>query len=53
MVQVAERVYRGLLDDPKTEQGKRQAALPPDLASVIDGWRGISIDASPEGLVFP
>src|SRR5258708_1411150 len=53
MVEVAERVYRGLPDDPKTERGKRQAALPPDLVSDIDGWREISIDASPQGLVFP
>ena len=53
MVEVAERVYRGLPDDPKTERGKRQAALPPDLVADIDGWREISIDASPQGLVFP
>ena len=53
MVEVAERVYRGLPDDPKTDRGKRQAALPPDLVADIDGWREISIDASPQGLVFP
>ena len=53
MVEVAERVYRGLPDDPKTERGKRQAALPPDLAADIDRWREISVDTSPQGLVFP
>ena len=53
MVEVAERVYRGLPDDPKTERGKRRAAVPPDLVSDINSWREISIDASPQGLVFP
>ena len=53
MIEVAERVYRGLPDEPKTERGKRQAALPPDLASDIDRWREICVDTSPGALVFP
>ncbi len=53
MIDVAQRVYRGLPDDPKTERGKRQAALPPDLARDIEDWRDISADASPDALVFP
>lgn len=32
MIEIAQRFYRGLPDDPKTERGKRQTALPPDLA---------------------
>lgn len=53
MIDIAQRVYRGLPDDPKTERGKRQAALPPDLARDIEDWRDISADAIPDALVFP
>ena len=47
MIDIAERVYRGLPDDPKTERSKRRAALPPDLASDIGRWREISTDTNP------
>ena len=53
MIDVAQRVYRGLPDDPKTDRGKRQAALPPNLAEDIDRWRKISVDDSADALVFP
>lgn len=53
MIEVAQRVYRGLTDNPKTERGKRQAALPPNLASDLDCWREISADPGPGALVFP
>lgn len=53
MVEIAQRVYRGLPDDPKSERGKRQAALPPDLACELERWREISEDTSPDALVFP
>ncbi|HEX3748371.1 MAG TPA: tyrosine-type recombinase/integrase [Bryobacteraceae bacterium] len=53
MIEVAQRVYRGLSDDPKTERGKRQAALPPDLARDVAGWREISADTGPDALMFP
>ena len=53
MIQVAERVYRGLLDDPKSERGKRQAAVPPDLAADIMRWHEISGNTKPDDLVFP
>ncbi|MFN8938539.1 MAG: tyrosine-type recombinase/integrase, partial [Acidobacteriota bacterium] len=53
MVEIAQRVYRGLPDDPKSARGKRQAALPPDLASDIERWREICQDTSPNALVFP
>lgn len=52
MIDIAERVYRGLPDDPKSERGKRQAALPPNLSSDITAWREVS-DTSAEQLVFP
>lgn len=53
MIEVAQRVYRGLPDDPKTERGKRQAALPPDLACDVAAWREISADTTPDALMFP
>jgi integrase len=53
MIEVAQRVYRGLPDDPKTERGKRQAALPPDLARDLCAWREISANTAHDALVFP
>ena len=53
MIVIAQRVYRGLPDDPKTERGKRQAALPPDLAQDVSAWREISANTAPDALVFP
>lgn len=53
MIEIAQRVYRGLPDDPKTERGKRQAALPPDLAQDVNAWREISPNTAPDSLVFP
>jgi integrase len=53
MIEIAQRVYRGLPDDPKTERGKRQAALPPDLAQDVNAWREISANTAPDALVFP
>jgi integrase len=53
MVEIMERVYRGLPDDPKTERGKREAALPPDLADELEQWRDISLNTRSDALVFP
>ena len=53
MVEVAERVYRGLPDEPKTDRGKGLAAVPPSLAGEIEGWRELSASTSPDSLVFP
>ena len=51
--EIMERVYRGLSGDPKTRRSSREAAVPPDLAADIERWREISIDVSPDALVFP
>ncbi len=53
MVNIMERVYRRLPGDPKTERGKREAAVPPNLAADIYNWRAISVDISPDALVVP
>lgn len=53
MVNILERVYRRLPSDPKTERGKRVAAVPPDLAADIERWREVAVDLGSESLVFP
>ena len=53
MVNILERVYRRLPSDPKTERGKRVAAVPPDLGADIEQWRQLANDLGPESLVFP
>jgi integrase len=53
MVDIMERVYRRLPGDPKTERGKRIAAVPPDLAGDIEQWREVAVDLNAESLVFP
>jgi integrase len=53
MVNIMERVYRRLPGDPKTERGKRVAAVPPDLAGDIEQWREFAIDLNEDSLVFP
>jgi integrase len=53
VINIMERVYRRLPSLPKSERGKRFAAVPPDLARDIEQWRDVAIDFSPESLVFP
>jgi integrase len=53
MVNILERVYRRLPSDPKTERGRRVAAVPPDLAADIERWREAAVDLGSEALVFP
>jgi integrase len=53
MVNIMEGVYRRLPSHPKSERGKRFAAVPPDLANDIEQRRDVAIDFSPESLVFP
>lgn len=48
---ISQRVYRGLVDSPKTENSFRKAALAEGLVAEIEAWRNCSID--PNGWVFP
>ncbi|HZU28383.1 MAG TPA: tyrosine-type recombinase/integrase, partial [Bryobacteraceae bacterium] len=50
---VRQRVYRGLIDTPKTDQSLRQAALSAGLAAEVESWRGVSLDTRDEAWVFP
>lgn len=48
---IQQRVYRGLVDTPKTNQSFRKAALSKGLLADVESWRSKAID--PKGWVFP
>jgi integrase len=50
---IRQRVYRGAIDTPKTDQSIRKAALSEGLLREIDAWRNLAIDTRPEAWVFP
>ena len=50
---VVQRVYRGVVDTPKTMQSVRKAALSQGLLSEIEAWREFTIDFRPGAWVFP
>jgi len=50
-VNIRQRIYRGLVDTPKTDQSLRKAALADGLVAEIEAWRVLAID--PNGWVFP
>jgi integrase len=51
--EIVQRVYRGDIDTPKTNQSVRKAALSGGLAAEIDAWRSFAVDTRPEAWVFP
>jgi integrase len=52
-VEVRERVYRGVLDSPKSARGYRQVALPEGLRVDLIAWRGIVANTNGDAFVFP
>ena len=50
---IQQRVYRGAIDSPKTNQSVRQAALPEGLLRDIEVWREFSVETSAGAWVFP
>ena len=50
---IQQRVYRGAIDTPKTDQSVRQAALPEGLLRDIEVWREVSVETSAGAWVFP
>jgi integrase len=42
---IRQRVYRGLVDTPKTDQSFRKAALSEGLLTEIENWRLLAVDA--------
>jgi integrase len=51
-VKVQQRVYRGDIDDPKTEPSKREVAIPPQTAELLREWMESAVGPEPEAFVF-
>jgi integrase len=50
---VRQRIYRGVIDTPKTNLSIRHAALPEGLLLDIEAWRAAAIATEGEAWVFP
>jgi integrase len=50
---IRQRVYRGTIDTPKTDQSVRKAALPEGLLRDIEVWREFAIETRDDAWVFP
>ena len=48
---IRQRVYRNVIDTPKTDQSLRKAALSKGLLEEVERWRAIAVDEN--GWVFP
>jgi integrase len=52
VVRVEQRVYRGDIDDPKTDPSKREVAIPPRTAELLFQWMNAAVGPKPEAYVF-
>jgi integrase len=50
---IRQRVYRGVIDTPKTDQSVRKAALPEKLLREIEAWREDAVETRDNAWVFP
>lgn len=50
---IRQRVYRGVIDSPKTHQSVRNAALSDRLLDVLSHWRSLCRDTAADAWVFP
>jgi integrase len=51
--EIRQRVYRGIVDTPKTDQSVRKAALPAGLLREIELWREFAVSTADDAWVFP
>ena len=51
-IEIVQRVYRGKIDTPKTNQSVRKAALPEGLAADIAMWREFAADTRSDAFIF-
>ena len=51
--EIVQRVYRGVVDTPKTNQSVRKVALSQRLLREIEAWREFAIDGRDDAWVFP
>ena len=52
-LQVRQRIYRGEVDEPKTNHSIREVALTAGLLEEIREWKKVSKDTRPDAWVFP
>jgi integrase len=52
VVRVEQRVYRGDIDDPKTDPSRREVAIPPRTAELLLEWMNTSVGPEPDAYVF-
>jgi integrase len=52
-VNIRQRVYKGIVDSPKTENSMRQAALSEGLLREIESWKGTAVVSADAAWVFP
>lgn len=50
---IRQRVYRGAIDTPKTDNSMRKAALSEGLLAEIETWRLMAVETSDQAWVFP
>ena len=50
---IRQRVYRGMIDTPKTENSMRKAALSEGLLAEIETWRMMAVETRANAWVFP
>ena len=50
---IRQRVYRGLVDTPKTDQSLRKAALSEGVLVEVENWRRSAVDTRDVAWVFP
>jgi len=51
--EIRQRVYRGVIDSPKTSNSVRKAALATGVLDEIQAWKAISLNVADEAWVFP
>jgi integrase len=52
-LRITRRVYRGVIDVPKSKKGNRIAALSTSIISDLNEWRELSPNTKPENWIFP
>ena len=52
VARVEQRVYRGDIDDPKTDPSRREVAIPPRTAELLLEWLSTAVGPEPDAFVF-
>jgi hypothetical protein len=49
---MSKRVYRGIIDDPKTDPSRREVPIPPRTAELLREWMESAVGPEPDAYVF-